>query len=358
MKKYFFTFFFFAFYIHVAFSQIEVKMPVSISNVAYDSLKTFSEISDIKILKGQEVYFMPMSPIYQKIGYRNAHTKVLEMGEMELDAAALSILPKNKRFVYQPNPSEPYYSDVTKLEMTKWKIEEVITKKEDLAEMEDYSYLKLVNEAGESFYYFINPYNQYADNYLLLTGYFERLAQENNQKTFITRRNVVLKDFYTNESFFSPKEEVWNTKKLILSRLEADDNAKPYLLLTNKQQHHIIIPVEVADENYQFLAHNWRFLFLNADLKKKYRFSDENWQKIIKGTPQIGMTKQEILVAIGLPTTTFASVEEIMKENTWEYLVGNILSLRIEFTNESVRKIWNYEESFVTPYPVKKEPRH
>jgi len=357
MKKYRFSFIFFLLFlgINFSFAQIEVKKPAApvISHIAYDSLLEFSEVTDVKVLKGQEICFLPLSPIYQKRGYMNVHTKVLESNEMELNEQEFAILPKNKKFVFEPNPTAPYYSDPQKLLMTKWKIEDIIVKKEEQELFESHSYLKLTNAEGKTMYYFINTMNMTAESPLLLTGYFEKLVQTYQKTAFISRRNVVLKDFYTNESFFSAKEEVWNTKKLIISMLEDDSKAKPYLLLTNAKQNHIIIPMELADETNKYISPTWRFLFLNLELKKKYHISDENWQKVIVGTPQIGMTKQEVMVSIGLPTTTFSDFAQTMKDSEWEYLVRGRAQLRIVFWGDKVQEVWNFEDECITPYPVK-----
>jgi hypothetical protein len=135
--------------------------------------------------------------------------------------------------------------------------------------------------------------------------------------------------------------------------LEDDSKAKPYLLLTNAKQNHIIIPMELADETNKYISPTWRFLFLNLELKKKYHISDENWQKVIVGAPQIGMTKQEIMASIGLPTTSFTDFEQTMKDSEWEYLVRGRAQLRIVFWGDKVHEVWNFEDECITPYPVK-----
>jgi hypothetical protein len=335
-------FFFFALNIGLVFAQIEVKSPASKSAYSYDSLTNIDGLLADESLIGQEIIFTPLdSTISQLAGYPNIYTKKVKSADMSPSQFGIMLVPTDRKYIYSPNPSNPDYTDARTLAMSKWKI----TDSSPIGFVTP-AYLTLRNDAGVEIY--LN--NQGVLRNVLILGYFEKLKQKYLNAEIISRKNVVLNDFYQNVSFFSPAKESWKVKDLIISMLDDDSDAKLYFLVTNGKGNQIVVPIEILLLEKEYKPKEWSALFLSTEWKTKFNLSPESWEKVVAGVPKVGMTKAEIFAILGVPQNpaSFTSGLAFMEADEWSYRDD----LEISFSEGKAVEISNYTPPKLLESPV------
>jgi hypothetical protein len=333
-------------------AQIEIATPAQGTVSGYDSLSTDNIAFKIQTLVGQTICILPLAKYQKNKGYQGFFTAPIKYNKFDNDSGFgmgfTMPVPKDRSLIYAVDNIHAVGSQPDSLEMKHFLVKEVISMppgdgEHDFLAKNDY-YLRLSQPKHSDIY----MYGGTIKGVYTVQGYVEKLKLKHLGKTFTARQNIYINDFETGKPFLLRKGSIFTVKQVVISQRTPDVPASEFLLIQDAAQHSVIIDPNLSDWGNLFPNDADRNLFLPTEWRKDFKISAENWNRVLNGEIWLGMTKYEVIAAVGLQSKrTLKNREEHFSESEWE----SASHLKLSFDGDKLIEFYNNKPYEGAPKP-------
>lgn len=278
------------------------------NNLHYDSIKNYLGRNVDKYI-GQELYLLGKQKLLRTFGYSGFHTnedmdKFFENTYKPFKAEKkANISDYQKVYDSLNNKGKSMFSDYDLLVGKHFKVLDVIKKKvswDTTGEIYKNQYfLKLKELESSDIVYYDYDTESDAEFDFLVVGYLEKLKKKFIGKTYVFSKsyyslNQSPNDINTGEEIKYCSYDKWKCTDVIIS----DEDYRLYLVLKNSKNNALL-----GNQDSGFLETNlWVGIYTEKQANNYLmKFGSSNWNLILQGIVQVGMTKEMCKLAWASP---------------------------------------------------------